>query len=661
MDERELLKRYAETGDEKAFAQLVDRYGSWLFSAARRRLGDEHLAEDVTQAVFMMLMRQARRLGRYRYVSGWMFLALGYCVKRAKRQQERLVRREKEAASMRKEAVEEAAWEEIAPELDEAVGKLGKADRDAVLLRFYEQRPLAEVGRALGISEEAARKRVERAVGKLRVLLAKKGISGTTAGLSAVLVGNVVERMPQGLAEKIVSAVGGGGGSTVAAAIAKGAMKMMAYAKLKVAAVVLGLVVAGGVIYAATAPIVTGDGSDPQKVSSAKPTSVSALLRQFETDYSTAASRLEKAYGQVSILADYTYDFDGSGRDSYKEQVEYLRDNQSMRTLKTVLASNRQNPQAGMVSSYCETPDLSFSIYKLPGEQEFTFGYFDKKPDDVGHAPMSARPLYAPYCVLDVRLTDWFREHPAKEAKASKLDGQDVIEVVAEYAMPGKEPRADRFFFQPQTWALRGFILARSSDGQGRIDYEPGTNPPAIRRLDYWEQPVGTDKRMNRITIDVRQIRFGPVPADAFTPAALGVKEVPDKPVFLSGWIRAHDMASEVAFYRDVLGFGIIKRTGTGNFNDEKRVVLETGGSRLVIRDWGDKSGGGISPGLLLQVKDVETVRKKLADRGVKMGKIELPNGAYPKQKVCDGTDPEGNLFVLIQYLEGPATTRAGY
>ncbi|GEM_PF-2183803 len=246
MDKSELLKRYAQSADQEAFGEVVRDHGSWLFSAARRQLGDEHLAEDVTQAVFLLLTKRARRLGRYRYVSGWLFLALENCVKHAKRDRARLARREKEAASMRKEAVEEAGWEEIAPELEEAVGKLGKADREAVLLRFYEQRPLVEVGRALGISEEAARKRVERAVEKLRGMLEKKGISGTTAGLSAVLVGNVVREAPASLVEGVMRAVGGG--NPVASAIARGAMRLMRMATLKVAALVVAVMALAGVL-----------------------------------------------------------------------------------------------------------------------------------------------------------------------------------------------------------------------------------------------------------------------------------------------------------------------------------------------------------------------------------------------------------------------------
>jgi RNA polymerase sigma factor (sigma-70 family) len=257
MDDALLLKKYVDGQDQEAFADLVGRHGGWLKSAARRQLRDGQLAEDVTQAVFLLLSKRAKGIMHTR-VSGWLFLAMGYCIRETKRRRMQQIAGEKEVASMRKEAVEEARWQEIAPELDEAVGKLGKADREAVLLRFYEERPLVEVGRALGISEEAAKKRVQRAVGKLRGLLAKKGITGTTAGLSAVLVGNVVEKMPEHMVERIVSAVGSGGGNTVAAGIAKGAMKMMTMAKVKVAAIMFLAVVGVGVVVAQHGPATRG-------------------------------------------------------------------------------------------------------------------------------------------------------------------------------------------------------------------------------------------------------------------------------------------------------------------------------------------------------------------------------------------------------------------
>ena len=140
----------------------------------------------------------------------------------------------------------ETQWEEVAPLLDDHVLRLGKKDQEAILLRFYERKSLAEMGEAMGLSEKAAQKRVQRAVGKLRWMLGKKGVKGTAEGLSAVLVGNVVGKMPEGLLQKVMAGIGGGGaGNGTAEVIAKGALKMMVLAKVKVAAAVVGVVLAG--------------------------------------------------------------------------------------------------------------------------------------------------------------------------------------------------------------------------------------------------------------------------------------------------------------------------------------------------------------------------------------------------------------------------------
>ena len=262
MDDDELLGRYAQEQDQQAFSTLVDRHGAWVYAAARRQVRDEHAAEDVAQAVFAMLARRAGKLKGYGHLGGWLFRAMSNCVVHVQRERGRRSRREAEAARMRSEVTSmDAGWEEIAPELEAAVGKLGRADRDAVLLRFYERKSLAEVGISLGLSEEAARKRVERAVGMLRGMLEKKGVTGTTAGLSAVLVANVVGQMPERLLQKVMAGIGGGAGNGTAGLIAKGAEKMMVMAKVKVAAVCVLCAVAmaiGGVVMAQMRSATTG-------------------------------------------------------------------------------------------------------------------------------------------------------------------------------------------------------------------------------------------------------------------------------------------------------------------------------------------------------------------------------------------------------------------
>ena len=256
MDDIELLGRYAQEQDQQAFSTLVERHEAWVYAAARRQVRDEHAAEDVAQAVFAMLARRAGKLKGYLYLSGWLFRALSYCVGEVERERLRRKRREAEAARLRGEVTNmEADWEQIAPELDAAVGTLGKKDRDAVVLRFCEQRPLAEVGLCLGISEKAAQKRVERAVGKLREKLAGKGVEVEAGSLGAMVLAHAVEGGMEGgaagLVEKVMAGIGDGGGNGTAELIAKGAMKMMVMAKVKVVAVAaIGLTLAGAAVYA---------------------------------------------------------------------------------------------------------------------------------------------------------------------------------------------------------------------------------------------------------------------------------------------------------------------------------------------------------------------------------------------------------------------------
>lgn len=272
MQEMDLLRKYAQDKDQQAFAELVRLHGDWVYSSARRRLGDEHLAEDVTQAVFLLLAGRARRLGNYAYLAGWLFTTLCYCVKELKRHRSRQRLREQEVAKMRREeGPPEATWQEIAPVLDEALTRLPAKDRDAVLLRFYQQKPLAEVGIDLGVSEEAAKKRVQRALEKLRGMLAKKGVTAGLTGLGVVLAEKVTEAAPAGLVKAATAgaAAGAGGNAIPAGAIArKAAAGSMLRAKLLAGAIVTAAILA----VTATTAYIAVTGTHPK----AGPASISA-------------------------------------------------------------------------------------------------------------------------------------------------------------------------------------------------------------------------------------------------------------------------------------------------------------------------------------------------------------------------------------------------
>jgi RNA polymerase sigma factor (sigma-70 family) len=199
-DDAELLRRYVEDRSEQAFAELVERHVRLVYSAALRQLGGAtHRAEDVTQTVFIDLARRARTLVHRPDLSGWLYTSTHYAAAKLKRGEERRERREQEAHAMNEmgsEAATAAQWERLQPVLDEAMHGLGAGDREAILLRYFQAKRFAEVGERLGVTEDAARMRVERALDKLRMLLARRRITSTTAALGLLLANQPAVAVP---------------------------------------------------------------------------------------------------------------------------------------------------------------------------------------------------------------------------------------------------------------------------------------------------------------------------------------------------------------------------------------------------------------------------------------------------------------------------------
>src|SRR4051812_15199231 len=164
-DDHELLARYVREGSESAFASLVARHVNLVFSTARRFVSSPHQAEEITQAVFIILARKAGSLRRGTALSGWLYQTARLTAANFVRSERRRQRREQEAfMQSRLNEPEAAAWEQITPLLDEAMGRLGETDRDAVVLRFFDNKTLQEVGATLNLTESAAHKRVTRAL-----------------------------------------------------------------------------------------------------------------------------------------------------------------------------------------------------------------------------------------------------------------------------------------------------------------------------------------------------------------------------------------------------------------------------------------------------------------------------------------------------------------
>lgn len=205
-DDATLLRRYAEERSEAAFAELVHRRIDLVYSAALRRTGDRHRAEEVAQQVFTTLAQQARSLCRHPALSAWLHTATRNAALNLVMADQRRKQREAEAVALETvQAAGELKWEALRPELDRAIDELPEPDRIAVVLRYLEHRAFAEIGAVLRVSEDAARMRAERALDKLRTSLARRGITSTAAALGALVSAEAIVAAPAGFATALIS------------------------------------------------------------------------------------------------------------------------------------------------------------------------------------------------------------------------------------------------------------------------------------------------------------------------------------------------------------------------------------------------------------------------------------------------------------------------
>jgi len=191
MDDAQLLQSYVETGSSEAFTALTSKHVNFVYGAALRLVRDRHVAEEVTQAVFIVLARKAATLRHEAVLSSWLLSTTRYAALGQMKINARRKRHERRAAEMAKtEWTEDAerSWPQYEGELDGALASLRETDRKAILLRFYEHKSFDEIAATLGTAEEAARKRVSRAVEKLRGYFRTHGESGARTTLSSTVL-----------------------------------------------------------------------------------------------------------------------------------------------------------------------------------------------------------------------------------------------------------------------------------------------------------------------------------------------------------------------------------------------------------------------------------------------------------------------------------------
>lgn len=235
LTDHELLNEFARSESEEAFAALVARHVNLVYSTALRFTGNAHHAEEITQAVFVILARKAGGLSPRVVLSGWLYQAARLTAANFVKGEMRRQRREQEAyMHSTLNEPDTAAWEQIAPLLDDAMGWLDETDRNAVVLRFFENKTAAEVGAALQLSEAAAHKRTSRALEKLRRFFSSHGVSSTTAILGGAISGHSVQTAPGALAKSVTAMVlAKGAASASTLTVIQGALKTMAWTKAK--------------------------------------------------------------------------------------------------------------------------------------------------------------------------------------------------------------------------------------------------------------------------------------------------------------------------------------------------------------------------------------------------------------------------------------------
>jgi RNA polymerase sigma factor (sigma-70 family) len=246
-DDMELLQDYATGHSEEAFAALVSRHVNLVYSAALRSVHNPSHAEEITQAVFVTLARKSRSLRRGTVLSGWLYQTARLTASNFVRTEMRRQHREQQACiQTTMNDPEPESWTHIGPLLDDAMAQLSDKDRNAIVLRFFEGKALKEVGEAFGITEDAAKMRVNRALDKLRDFFQQCGITVSVAALAAAISKNSIQAAPAGLSASVAAGIAQGSALTVSSlTLVKGAIQIMTSTKISVA---IGVIAAAVII-----------------------------------------------------------------------------------------------------------------------------------------------------------------------------------------------------------------------------------------------------------------------------------------------------------------------------------------------------------------------------------------------------------------------------
>jgi RNA polymerase sigma factor (sigma-70 family) len=356
LTDQQLLREYAECRSEAAFAEIVRRHVDLVYSAALRMVRDAHLAKDVTQGVFVALAGSAQQLVDRPVLSGWLHLTTRNLAANAVRSDVRRHHREQEAAAMNQllSSKSEISWDVLAPHLDAALSELNEVEYDAILLRYFERKSAPEMAGILGISEDAAQKRVSRAVERLREFFSKRKITVGAGGLTVLISASAVQSAPVGLAAAISAAALAGTAISVPTAIATTkVIAMTALQKTLVTATVA--VLAGAGIYATHQSSQLRDQIQTLQQQQAP---LAEQIQRLQTNYADATNRLANLLVENARLK------------SNPHELELLKLRGEVTQLKTAEMQKQSDPvEAAANGRVAKVNQLKQRLEQMPNER----------------------------------------------------------------------------------------------------------------------------------------------------------------------------------------------------------------------------------------------------------------------------------------------------
>jgi RNA polymerase sigma factor (sigma-70 family) len=357
----DLLRQFARENSQDAFTEIVRRHLDLVYSAALRQVRSPQLAEEIAQSVFADLARDAGKLKPDTILTAWLYSVTRRTAIDAIRKESRRQLREQIAVEMNDINATANNWTQIEPMLDDAMAALDETDRSAILLRYFENKSLREVGQTLGTSDDAAQKRVSRAVERLKEFFSKRNVMTGASGLAVLISANAVQSAPIGLALTITNASLAAAGTTLTF------MKIATVTKLKLA---FGAIVVAGVV---TVFVVQQQNQTKLR---GENESLQQQIVQLQTNY-TALSNHIAVIGEANKLSEKQFNellkLRGESGVLRSQLDELAKKNRALQNVNTAMLGSNTNPPAPQIHIKSRFLTMPKSVLAgLSGSTSFT-------------------------------------------------------------------------------------------------------------------------------------------------------------------------------------------------------------------------------------------------------------------------------------------------